>query len=50
MNYKISEKTLVAVVNYLYTQPYKEVVGIIDEIRRVEEIKSEEKEEDTKEI
>lgn len=42
MNYKVSKETLEATLNYLAVKPYKEVMTLIDVLRRSEEIEEQE--------
>jgi len=48
MDYKITEKTLQATLNYLATKPYQEVANLIFDIQRVERIEEKEAKEEKK--
>jgi len=40
-NYIITEDVLLAILKYLHTHPYQEVVNLIQRVQQVEEIKEE---------
>ena len=43
MEYKIEEKTVTQILQYLATQPYNQVVQLIGEIQKVQVIKDSKK-------